>query len=77
MCIHDKRIGAIEEKRKQEGEITPLLDIRAENERPFDLLIPFKDGLVVGVFGDPIDTINRTVVRIQGMNRQSRNDAPP
>lgn len=41
MTIHNQRIGAVVEKRKQKGQVAVILDIGAENEGFGDLRISF------------------------------------
>lgn len=70
--IHTERIGTAIEKQKQRGRAALVFHIEVEDEWFGNVLISVKKPLVMRVFGNPIEVINGTVLRIESTLRNSR-----
>ena len=70
--IHTERIGTAIEKQKQRGRAALVFHIGVEIERFGNVLISVKKPLVNRIFGNPIEVINGTALRIESAVRNSR-----
>ena len=70
--IHTERIGTAIEKQKQRGRAALVFHIGVEDERFRNVLISVKKPLVNRIFGNQIEVINGTAMRIESAARNPR-----